>query len=122
MQNKEFDKVLKRRIALIRKILQQKGDEYAGDKDRLHNFKRAAEIDETTPEAALKGMWLKQLVSVLDIIKKITDENKKIGLNFVLSPEHVNVTQKLVDEKIGDAINYLILLEALIKERRDYCA
>lgn len=122
MNNKKFNEVLERRIELIREVLKQKGHEYAGDEDRLHNFKRAAEIDETTPEAALKGMWLKQLVSVLDIVKKITEENKKVGLNFVVSPDHLDMPQKLIDEKLGDAINYLILLEALIKERRDYCA
>jgi hypothetical protein len=28
------------------------------------------------------------------------------------------LTEKEVDEKIGDSINYLILLEAIFKERR----
>ena len=55
-----------------------------------------------SPEKALVGMLAKHLVSILDIVDAI--------------PKQIP-TPALVEEKIGDAVNYLILLEALLKER-----
>ena len=95
-----FERLVERRITKIRSTLMRKAKEYASDKDRFHNFKVAALMNTTTPEKALKGMMLKHEVSVLDMIN---------------SPE--KVTKEMVDEKIGDNINYLILLEGLLKEK-----
>ena len=99
MNNTEFEKILDARIKAIRETLAGKAKEYASE-DRLYNFKRAAEIDQTTPEAALKGMWLKHVVSVLDLISG-----------------KLELSEKTINEKIGDSINYLILLEAVFKEK-----
>ena len=71
----------------------------------MHNFKVAAEIQNCTPITALAGMMAKHTVSVYDLIKK--QEN-----GFV-------VPREMWDEKIGDSINYLILLSALVQERFD---
>ena len=95
-----FDQVIQHRTDAIHNTLDKKAKEYASDTDRFHNFRVAARINKTTPERALKGMMLKHEVSVLDMI-----ENP-----HVLSEERIN-------EKIGDNINYLILLEGLLKER-----
>lgn len=102
MDYREFDKLVDARIEKIRNTLLVKAKEYAGPVDRLYNFKRAAEIERTTPERALAGMWVKHVVSVLDMI------------------EHAEIvhSESYVDEKIGDSVNYLILLEALLAERR----
>ena len=99
MNSKHFSQILTNRINKIAKTLDKKADEYAIDGDRLYNFKRAAEIGRLTTEEALKGMWLKHIVSVFDLI-----EGK------------LEATHHMVDEKIGDAINYLILLEAVFAE------
>ena len=99
MNNTEFEKILDTRIKAIRETLAGKAKEYASE-DRLYNFKRAAEIDQTTPENALKGMWLKHVVSVLDLISGKLERS-----------EH------MINEKIGDSVNYLILLEAVLKEK-----
>jgi len=99
LRNKRFNQLVERRIDRIRKVLRSKGGEYASDQDRLHNFKVAARIDDETPSQSLWGMFKKHLVSVIDL---------KNGTH--------RVTSHLVDEKIGDAINYLILLEALMVE------
>ena len=106
MNNKEFEKILNKRIELIKSVLSKKGNEYSGSSfnDRLHNFKRAAAILGVTPEQSLLGMKVKHDVSVIDIVENI------IGYNDLPSKE-------LLEEKIGDSINYLILLEAMIKER-----
>ena len=100
MNTKQFNQILDRRLKLSKEILSNKAKEYATT-DRLHNFKVAARILNTTPENALRGMMMKHIVSVFDLID-----------NLPIIP-----TAELVDEKIGDTINYLILLESLLKER-----
>jgi len=54
-------------------------------------------VDDETPERALWGMAKKHLVSVTDLIHG-----------------RAEVTPERIDEKIGDMINYLILLEGLL--------
>ena len=110
MKHNMFEKILNRRIELTKSVLASKNVEYASDSDKLHNFKRACKMIGCSPEKALIGMATKHFISILDIVDKI-DSNK----NYV-AKSSVEVIAK-VEEKIGDAINYLILLEALIKER-----
>ena len=95
-----FDQVVENRIKQIRSILCKKAKEYASKTDRFHNFRVAARKMNTTPEIALQGMMAKHEVAVLDMIN---DPSK--------------ATEEMIDEKIGDNINYLILLEGLLKER-----
>lgn len=95
-----FDNLIERRLEKIRFTLTKKAQEYATSNDRFHNFKVAAQIENTTPEKALKGMMVKHEVSVKDLIEGRGD-----------------ITAALIDEKIGDNINYLILLEGLLKEK-----
>lgn len=83
--------------------LMSKSKEYSTKDDKLHNFKRAAKESNTSPEKALLGMLLKHRISVLDMVDNLD--------------EGILPTRALVDEKFGDYINYLVLLEALIKER-----
>ena len=104
MKAEDFEIVLEKRIKSIKGVLGAKAGEYASGDDRLHNFKIAARIENVTPEKALKGMMVKHEVSIQDLIR-YTEE----------SPE--KITEYLINEKIGDCINYLILLEALLKER-----
>lgn len=102
MENDVFEKVLDERINKIITTLRKKAKEYARE-DRLHNFKVAARRLGVTPERALLGMKEKHEVSVLDIIDDID--------------KGIRPTKALIDEKIGDSINYSILLEALLLER-----
>jgi hypothetical protein len=101
MNASEFQELLEHRLAKIEAILGAKGKEYSSENDRLHNFKTAARIDNETPEESLWGMAKKHLVSIMDIISAL--------------PYCPSIA--LMDEKIGDMINYLILLEALLIER-----
>ncbi|MDA3807739.1 MAG: hypothetical protein PF440_07485 [Thiomicrorhabdus sp.] len=102
MKPEQFNKVVKNRLAACEAVLCKKAEEYASDTDRLHNFKRAAAMTETTPEKALEGMWVKHLVSVQDLINQPS-----------------KATPELLAEKMGDTINYVLLLEALLTERMD---
>lgn len=105
MTSNQFDRLLKRRIEKILGVLANKAKEYSSNSERLHNFYRASAISGRNPETALYGMMLKHLVSVLDIL----DASEKGSL-----PD-----RPVVDEKIGDLINYLILLEAVFEDRRN---
>jgi hypothetical protein len=99
MNNTTFEKILAERLDRIQATLASKAKEYAIG-DRLYNFKRAGEILRTTPEKALLGMAIKHIVSVVDIVE---------GSVFP--------SDEVINEKVGDAINYFILLEAVLKDR-----
>ncbi len=83
-------------------VLNEKGKEYSRNGDRLWNFKSAAKMRGTTPEQALLGMLLKHWVSIVDILE---------------NPEGID--EGVVAEKFGDNINYSILAQALLGERRN---
>jgi len=102
--NHDFNQVMKNRVRRIEEIMGTKAKEYAAHEDRYHNFNLAAQVCGCTPEKALWGMAMKHLVSVIDL-KEWTE----------VSPERI--TAHLVDEKIGDLINYLILLEGMLYKR-----
>ncbi len=108
MNNETFDKILKDRLDKIVAVLGSKGEEYSSEGDRLHNFKVAARIGvdaHATPEEALWGMLNKHLVSVMDIVAQCHEER---------------CSEEILNEKLGDTINYFILLEALLRERFGY--
>jgi hypothetical protein len=101
MNTLEFDEVVEFRIQQIKEILQKKALEYASPiGDRLHNFNRAAQVTGKRREECLWGMAMKHFISIMDMIDK---------------PE--TPTLYMVEEKLGDAINYLILLEASYKNK-----
>ena len=104
MNAEEFDKIVGARMDWCMKTLCAKGDEYARGGDRLWNFKVAGRKLNCHPAEALAGMMVKHTVSVDDIIDGLA--------KGVVPPK------ELVAEKIGDSINYLLLLEGLIEEER----
>jgi hypothetical protein len=104
MNAKDFEKLVDDRLGFCSRMLQIKAKEYATS-DRLHNFKIAAALQSIEPETALLGMWSKHIVSIVDIISAI-------------EVDHQLPDAKLLGEKITDMINYSLLLEALIEERR----
>ena len=103
MTEMEFDDLVETRCDKTIKTLVEKGKEYRRNNDPLHNFRIAAKVNNTTEEKALWGFAVKHYVSFLDILNDIE--------RGFLPKEEV------VDEKIGDLINYLILCEASIKEK-----
>jgi len=104
MNADQFNNVVNNRCHEIKRILTKKAGEYATDNDRFHNFHVAARIANTTPERALKGMMLKHEVSVADMIDWAENCPEKL-------------TDEIIDEKVGDNIAYLILLEGMLKDR-----
>lgn len=103
MRAERFDTILNERLEKIRRVLEAKASEYTSAADRLHNFKRAAAVLGTTPAKALLGMWVKHVVSIMDLVDE--DAGARDDRFYAL-----------LDEKVGDAVNYLILLEAILRE------
>jgi hypothetical protein len=97
-----FTNVLEERLVQTKNILGVKAKEYVRNGDRLHNFNVASITNKETREKALWGMATKHLVSIMDIV-----EDTKSGK----LPK-----EETVDEKIGDMINYLVLLEVSLKQ------
>lgn len=103
MTEQKFDELVDERTQKIKASLIVKGKEYRRNNDPLHNFNIAAQVNKTTREKALWGFAIKHYVSFLDILDDIE--------KGILPKEEV------IDEKIGDLINYLILAEASIKDK-----
>jgi len=105
MTRKQFvEDVVQRRIKLIQDVLQTKNEEYAGQEDVFKAFTEALPLSfHDTKQAVAWEFMVKHLQS----IKLIIEERAKTGK----LPD-----EKLLEEKIGDAINYLILIEGMFKE------
>lgn len=107
MTYQEFEKCFEARVDLCRRVLVGKNQEYARGDDKLHNFKEAAAMESESPEQALRGMLLKHWQSLRDLCNDLDK-----GQFHPIS---------LWDEKLGDGLNYLFLLNALVKERYQIC-
>jgi hypothetical protein len=107
MTREDFTKRVEKRIDLVRQTLLAKHKEYAKDDNVFRNFDEAAgglSLHSTSAEV-LWSYMTKHLVSIKDIVS-----------------DNTPVTNEVVSEKIGDVINYLILLEAMLNEKGErYC-
>ena len=105
MTRKQFvEDVVQRRVQLIKDVLQSKNEEYAGQDDVFKAFTESLPLSfHDTKQAVAWEFMVKHLQS----IKLIIEERAKTGK----IPD-----EKLLEEKIGDAINYLILIEGMFKE------
>ena len=100
----DFNQVVDNTVQEIQNVLKQKAKEYATDQSRFHNFEIAGRKLNCTPEKALLGIMVKHVVSVDDMVDWIDQCPKKL-------------TMELINEKIGDNINYLILLKGMLVNR-----
>ena len=104
MKLNKFKELLETRFTKTRKVYSKKMNEYANDLDVFLSFKKGVGFSfQNTPEGVAWEYACKHFESIKTIISKIPDEIP---------------SDELIDEKIGDAINYLIILEGLIKERK----
>ena len=94
-----FEAILESQFAKCREVLIEKAKQYAGDGDRLHNFRCAAGMQCCTATEALAGMMAKHTISIYDMCR----DGKRHS-------------EEMWDEKITDHINYLLLLRALVTE------
>ena len=101
MNAENFNKITEERIKKCCDVMITKANEYA-TADRLHNFKVAGALQGCTPIKALGGMMCKHTVSIYDLINDFEKGE--------------NIPVELWNEKIGDSINYLLLLNAMVVE------
>ena len=104
MNNEMFNHVTEERIKMCIDVLCRKSDEYSTNNDKLHNFKVAGALQGCSDIKALGGMMCKHTVSIYDLINDF-EAGKDISID-------------LWDEKIGDSINYLLLLNAMVVEHK----
>ena len=106
MNTVDFNNVIREQIERCESTLCKKAEEYATE-DRLHNFKVAGELQDCLPTTALARMMRIHTAYVYDMIRGLES-----GEEYPLD---------MWDEKIGDSINYLLLLSALVRERNSVC-
>lgn len=104
MTQNDFMRLVDSRYRSCCSVMDRKSVEYSRNDDKLHNFKRAADMLGVTPQAALVGMMAKHLVSILDM---------EDDLQYRVSMP----TSEILAEKMNDTHNYLYLLEALLSEK-----
>lgn len=103
MDRKELTKIFFNQKEVCQELLVEKAKEYATS-DRLHNFRTAAELTDSSMADALLGMMLKHTISIYDLC------NEKV---YVAKKRPI----ELWNEKITDHINYLILLLAVLSDK-----
>ena len=106
MNTNDFNAIIREQIERCESTLCKKAEEYATE-DRLHNFKVAAGLQDCLPTTALARMMRIHTVSVYDMIRGLES-----GEEYPLD---------MWDEKIGDSINYLLLLSAMVREQDRAC-
>lgn len=103
MKAEIFDDICADRVIHCLNVLGKKKEEYSREADRFLNFKWSAQLMRTSVPYACLFLASKHLVSIAFDIKSIED------------CEVVDV-ERLCNEKITDAINYLLLLEGILTE------
>lgn len=101
MTNEKYNEIIMDTVQKCLETLTSKKEEYAKG-SIFHNFEKAAALHGETKEMALRGMMSKHIISIYDMI-----------------PEAGNYTPEQWQEKIGDAINYLLILSAMVQEEGD---
>lgn len=100
MNKNTFERVVEDTLGMAQKVLTRKSGEYSSSDDKLHNFDKAKDLMRCkTKEFSLWGMFAKHLVSVTDMVERFEKTGEL-------------PTSNMIDEKIGDSINYFILLKA----------
>jgi len=103
MTNQEFMITVDECVIKCKKTLNSKGKDYSFPNNRFSNFNSAAGLLDSTPEQALYGMLAKHLVAINNFIDR--DAMGEV------------VLKKDWESKIYDAINYLWLLQGMLKEK-----
>jgi hypothetical protein len=108
MSNELFQNYLTERMDAIRVSLQSKGEEYAYNGDRMFNFNEGLRLNPRlykTREDVLESFLTKHLTSLTQILGDLQKGKYP--------------TKALLEEKLGDIINYYILMEISIKHGLD---
>lgn len=96
MNQERFNEIVNKTVKRSTDLLVVKQAEYNLSKDRFDSFKHGAGITGWKPDQVLLGYLTKHLASIIEMI----NSDQKFS-------------EEKIDEKIGDAINYFLLLRGL---------
>tara|TARA_R110000744_G_scaffold160678_7_gene276978 strand:+ start:48 stop:374 length:327 start_codon:yes stop_codon:yes gene_type:complete len=103
MNLNKFKLLLQGIINRTESTFNRKRNEYANDADVFISLKNGTDFSfHNEPEKVAYEYLCKHLESIKSIISKLPEEKPRY---------------ELINEKFGDAINYLIIIEGLLKER-----
>lgn len=95
--NQKFEELVNKRLELIKSVLLSKGKEYATEQNPFHNFENGVHISTCdTPEQYMWTLATKHFQSIKDMLENPSGKYH----------------EDYIREKLGDAINYLVLIEA----------
>jgi len=97
--NEYFEVLLDDFLIKVKKTLSNKSKEYSYNKDKLHNFRIASNLNQESLKKSLWGMATKHLVSIMDIVN-----------------DRIKPDKNILSEKCLDMVNYIILLYAIVFE------
>ena len=92
-----YNEIIENTLERCKSVLASKHTEYAQCEDHFRNFRVAANLMDVAMPISLGGMMAKHISSVYDLIR---NGEKKL---------------EMWDEKICDAINYLLILRAMVE-------
>lgn len=84
MKREEFDALTEKTVERTAKLLISKGAEYAGDGDRLANFKRNAEKNGQTVLECWQIYWGKHIDSINSYMLRVKDRAVQLALKGVV--------------------------------------
>lgn len=99
-----YDALVEETIATLKKLGQLKGGEYAGDDDRLANFRRNAEALGVPMETVWAVYAAKHIDAVMQFVKDLQTGKTRERLEPLSS-------------RLDDIIVYCILFKAMLEER-----
>ena len=99
-----YDELVKRTVATIEELSNLKGGEYAGDTDRLANFRRNAEALGLANEQVWAVYAAKHWDAVMQYIKDLGEGKQRKRMESISG-------------RADDLIVYLILFKALLEDR-----
>lgn len=106
MHTNQFAKIVVARLKEAKDVLTEKGGIYNPVDDRFKSFNTYAKARGISPIKALDNMLMKHLVSFWEEVERMEAD-----------PTYVS-SEKWVAEKLGDIINYSLLAEGVIADRR----
>lgn len=109
MKKEDFQELLRETHRRMLELTASKGEEYSRDQDQLANFKRSAAETGIMPEQ----VWLIFYNKHADAIKNYL---RRLKL-FSESEVAISLSEP-IESRIDDAVLYLILLKAMIRETR----
>ncbi len=99
MTREEYNKSIEAQLKRVKETLIKKNKEYSTDNSPLHNFHQSAKILRVSPKECALAFMVKHLTSIID-----------------MTQSDIDYPMELWREKLGDAKNYMILIECLVEE------